>query len=222
MAAESDGPKRGPKAELLRRRLNDLRVEAEAARGREGTQKRLQAAVRRTGEPGTGTFSGQRASDWAPARADKCKLPQDLGALLAVVAVWSAWAGEASLRADGTIAPAWRKANKGQWDRLLREAHEEREEPVTAAGADAAEKRAHIGLYLERVRNRHRRLNLDVLGPSGMAGEQAMIEVRQVFMPQLAKSYVPRMREELRQALRTRGELVDELEARAAELPQRE
>ncbi|WP_329435732.1 NACHT domain-containing protein [Streptomyces albidoflavus] len=222
MAAESDGPKRGPKAELLRRRLNDLRVEAEAARGREGTQKRLQAAVRRTGEPGTGTFSGQRASDWAPARADKCKLPQDFGALLAVVAVWSAWAGEASLRADGTIAPAWRKANKGQWDRLLREAHEEREEPVTAAGADAAEKRAHIGLYLERVRKRHRRLNLDVLGPSGMAGEQAMIEVRQVFMPQLAKPYVPRMREELRQALRTRGELVDELEARAAELPQRE
>ncbi|MER8258273.1 HEAT repeat domain-containing protein [Streptomyces albidoflavus] len=222
MAAESGGPKRGPKAELLRRRLNDLRVEAEAARGREGTQKRLQAAVRRTGEPGTGTFSGQRASDWAPARADKCKLPQDFGALLAVVAVWSAWAGEASLRADGTIAPAWRKANKGQWDRLLREAHEEREEPVTAAGADAAEKRAHIGLYLERVRNRHRRLNLDVLGPSGMAGEQAMIEVRQVFMPQWAKPYVPRMREELRQALRTRGELVDELEARAAELPQRE
>ncbi|EFE83114.1 predicted protein [Streptomyces albidoflavus] len=222
MAAESDGPKRGPKAELLRRRLNDLRVEAEAARGREGTQKRLQAAVRRTGEPGTGTFSGQRASDWAPARADKCKLPQDFGALLAVVAVWSAWAGEASLRADGTIAPAWRKANKGQWDRLLREAHEEREEPVTAAGADAAEKRAHIGLYLERVRKRHRRLNLDVLGPSGMAGEQAMIEVRQVFMPQLAKPYVPRMREELRLALRTRGELVDELEARAAELPQRE
>ncbi|MEW1667135.1 HEAT repeat domain-containing protein [Streptomyces albidoflavus] len=222
MAAESDGPKRGPKAELLRRRLNDLRVEAEAARGREGTQKRLQAAVRRTGEPGTGTFSGQRASDWAPARADKCKLPQDFGALLAVVAVWSAWAGEASLRADGTIAPAWRKANKGQWDRLLREAHEEREEPVTAAGADAAEKRAHIGLYLERVRNRHRRLNLDVLGPSGMAGEQAMIEVRQVFMPQWAKPYVPRMREELRLALRTRGELVDELEARAAELPQRE
>ncbi|MFD3950280.1 HEAT repeat domain-containing protein [Streptomyces albidoflavus] len=222
MAAESDGPKRGPKAELLRRRLNDLRVEAEAARGREGTQKRLQAAVRRTGEPGTGTFSGQRASDWAPARADKCKLPQDFGALLAVVAVWSAWAGEASLRADGTIAPAWRKAHKGQWDRLLREAHEEREEPVTPAGADAAEKRAHIGLYLERVRNRHRRLNLDVLGPSGMAGEQAMIEVRQVFMPQWAKPYVPRMREELRQALRTRGELVDELEARAAELPQRE
>ncbi|WP_121842020.1 HEAT repeat domain-containing protein [Streptomyces sp. S5] len=222
MAAESGGPKRGPKAELLRRRLNDLRVEAEAARGREGTQKRLQAAVRRTGEPGTGTFSGQRASDWAPARADKCKLPQDFGALLAVVAVWSAWAGEASLRADGTIAPAWRKANKGQWDRLLREAHEEREEPVTAAGADAAEKRAHIGLYLERVRNRHRRLNLDVLGPSGMAGEQAMIEVRQVFMPQWAKPYVPRMREELRLALRTRGELVDELEARAAELPQRE
>ncbi|MGX1710279.1 HEAT repeat domain-containing protein [Streptomyces albidoflavus] len=222
MAAESDGPKRGPKAELLRRRLNDLRVEAEAARGREGTQKRLQAAVRRTGEPGTGTFSGQRASDWAPARADKCKLPQDFGALLAVVAVWSAWAGEASLRADGTIAPAWRKANKGQWDRLLREAHEEREEPVTAAGTDAAEKRAHIGLYLERVRNRHRRLNLDVLGPSGMAGEQAMIEVRQVFMPQWAKPYVPRMREELRLALRTRGELVDELEARAAELPQRE
>ncbi|MFD4306081.1 HEAT repeat domain-containing protein [Streptomyces albidoflavus] len=222
MAAESDGPKRGPKAELLRRRLNDLRVEAEAARGREGTQKRLQAAVRRTGEPGTGTFSGQRASDWAPARADKCKLPQDFGALLAVVAVWSAWAGETSLRADGTIAPAWRKANKGQWDRLLREAHEEREEPVTSAGADAAEKRAHIGLYLERVRNRHRRLNLDVLGPSGMAGEQPMIEVRQVFMPQWAKPYVPRMREELRLALRTRGELVDELEARAAELPQRE
>ncbi|MEU1383424.1 HEAT repeat domain-containing protein [Streptomyces albidoflavus] len=222
MAAESGGRKRGPKAELLRRRLNDLRVEAEAARGREGTQKRLQAAVRRTGEPGTETFSGQRASDWAPARADKCKLPQDFGALLAVVAVWSAWAGEASLRADGTIAPAWRKASKGQWDRLLREAHEEREEPVTAAGADAAEKRAHIGLYLERVRKRHRRLNLDVLGPSGMAGEQAMIEVRQVFMPQLAKPYVPRMREELRQALRTRGELVDELEARAAELPQRE
>ncbi|RZD68491.1 histidine kinase [Streptomyces albidoflavus] len=222
MAAESDGPKRGPKAELLRRRLNDLRVEAEAARGREGTQKRLQAAVRRTGEPGTGTFSGQRASDWAPARADRCKLPQDFGALLAVVAVWSAWAGEASLRADGTIAPAWRKAHKGQWDRLLREAHEEREEPVTAAGADAAEKRAPIGLYLERVRNRHRRLNLDVLGPSGMAGEQALIEVRQVFMPQWAKPYVPRMREELRLALRTRGELVDELEARAAELPQRE
>ncbi|NEC95675.1 NACHT domain-containing protein [Streptomyces albidoflavus] len=222
MAAESDGPKRGPKAELLRRRLNDLRVEAEAARGREGTQKRLQAAVRRTGEPGTETFSGQRVSDWAPARADRCKLPQDFGALLAEVAVWSAWAGEVSLRVDGTIAPAWRKANKGQWDRLLREAHEEREEPVTPAEADAAEKRAHIGLYLERVRKRHRRLNLDVLGPSGMAGEQAMIEVRQVFMPQLAKPYVPRMREELRQALRTRGELVDELEARAAELPQRE
>ncbi|AXQ55539.1 HEAT repeat domain-containing protein [Streptomyces koyangensis] len=222
MAAESGGRKRGPKAELLRRRLNDLRVEAEAARGREGTQARLEREVRRTGEPGTETFRGQRVSDWAPARADTCKLPQDLGPLLAVVAVWSAWAGEASLRSDGTIAPAWRKAYKGQWDRLLREAHEEREEPVASARADAAEKRAHIGLYLERVRKRHRRLNLDVLGPSGMAGEQAMIEVRQVFMPQLAKPYVPRMREELRLALQTRGELVDALEAgAAARLPER-
>ncbi|MGA5429151.1 HEAT repeat domain-containing protein [Streptomyces koyangensis] len=223
MAAESGGRKRGPKAELLRRRLNDLRVEAEAARGREGTQARLEREVRRTGEPGTETFRGQRVSDWAPARADKCKLPQDFGPLLAMVAVWSAWAGEASLQADGTIGPAWRKANKGQWDRLLREAHEEREEPVTPAGADAAGNRAHIGLYLERVRKRHRRLNLDVLGPSGLAGEQAVIEVRQVFMPQSAKPYVPRMREELRLALQTRGELVDALEAgAAARFPERE
>ncbi|MFI8908362.1 HEAT repeat domain-containing protein [Streptomyces albidoflavus] len=222
MAAESGGRKRGPKAELLRRRLNDLRVEAEAARGREGTQKRLQAAVRRTGEPGTETFSGQRASDWAPAESGKGKPPKELGPLLAMVAVWSAWTGEASLRADGTIDPAWRRKNQRYWDRLQRDANEEDEEPDVPAGADAAEKRAHIGLYRERVRKRHRRLNLDVLGPSGMAGEQAMIEVRQVFMPQLAKPYVPRMREELRQALRTRGELVDELEARAAELPQRE
>ncbi|MEU2313178.1 HEAT repeat domain-containing protein [Streptomyces albidoflavus] len=219
MAAESGGRKRGPKAELLRRRLNDLRVEAEGARGREGTQKRLQTAVRRTGEPGTETFSGQRASDWAPAEEGKGKPPKDLGPLLAMVAVWSAWTGEASLRPDGTIDPRWRRTNQPQWDRLLREAHEEPEEPVTPA---AAEQRAHIGLYLEQVRNRHRRLNLDVLGPSGMAGEQPMIEVRQVFMPQQAKPYVPRMREELRQALQRRGELVDEVEAGAVRPPARE
>ncbi|MFE6719959.1 HEAT repeat domain-containing protein [Streptomyces albidoflavus] len=219
MAAESGARKRGPKAELLRRRLNDLRVEAEAARGREGTQARLGREVRGTREPGTERFQGKRASDWAPAETGKGKPPRDLGPLLAMVAVWSAWKGEASLRADGTIDPRWRRTNQPQWDRLLREAHEEPEEPVTPA---AAEQRAHIGLYLEQVRNRHRRLNLDVLGPSGMAGEQPMIEVRQVFMPQWAKPYVPRMREELRQALQGRGELVDEVEAGAVGPPARE
>ncbi len=51
--------------------------------------------------------------------------------------------------------------------------------PEPAIDAEAA-----IEAYLARVREVYRRLNLDVLGPSGMAGEQPVIELRQVYIPQ--------------------------------------
>lgn len=53
--------------------------------------------------------------------------------------------------------------------------------------------RAAITVYLGRVREVHRRLNLDVLGPSGLAGEQPVIELRQVFMPQACRPFVPHL-----------------------------
>ncbi|MFI6155995.1 HEAT repeat domain-containing protein [Kitasatospora sp. NPDC051170] len=48
----------------------------------------------------------------------------------------------------------------------------------------AVDAQAAIATYLERVREVYRRLNLDVLGPSGLAGEQPVIELRQVYIPQ--------------------------------------
>ncbi|WP_188309579.1 NACHT domain-containing protein [Streptomyces sp. CBMA123] len=72
---------------------------------------------------------------------------------------------------------------------------------------------ATIAAYLCRVREVYRRLNLDVLGPSGQAGEQPLIELRQVFMPQLCRPYEARIPGELRRLLLASGELVD------AELP---
>lgn len=48
----------------------------------------------------------------------------------------------------------------------------------------AVDSEAAITAYLARVREVYRRLNLDVLGPSGLAGEQPVIELRQVYIPQ--------------------------------------
>ncbi|MFJ9695432.1 HEAT repeat domain-containing protein [Kitasatospora sp. NPDC101183] len=48
----------------------------------------------------------------------------------------------------------------------------------------AVDGEAAVETYLTRVREVYRRLNLDVLGPSGLAGEQPVIELRQVYIPQ--------------------------------------
>ncbi|MFF8769166.1 HEAT repeat domain-containing protein [Kitasatospora sp. NPDC015120] len=68
---------------------------------------------------------------------------------------------------------------------------------------------AAVQAYLQRVREVYRRLNLDVLGPTGQSGEQPLIELRQVFMPQLARIYEKRIPDEVRQLLVSTGELVE-------------
>ncbi|MFF2349013.1 HEAT repeat domain-containing protein [Kitasatospora sp. NPDC058115] len=69
-----------------------------------------------------------------------------------------------------------------------------------------------VQAYLQRVREVYRRLNLDVLGPTGRSGEQPLIELRHVFMPQLARAHEKRVPSEVRRLLVTSGELVEEHE----------
>ncbi|WP_327676733.1 HEAT repeat domain-containing protein [Kitasatospora sp. NBC_00458] len=80
-----------------------------------------------------------------------------------------------------------------------------------AADQPPTDTEAAVAAYLGRVREVYRRLNLDVLGPTGQAGEQPLIELRHVFMPQPARAYEARVPGELRRLLITGGEPVDDL-----------
>ncbi|MFC8452135.1 HEAT repeat domain-containing protein [Kitasatospora sp. NPDC057223] len=178
-------------------------------------QAELQKAVHRTGLTRAENFSGQRISAWVPpaGRAAAMVVPHDSEVLLAVVAVWSAWAGEDSLQQNGTVQARWLKQRRTQWDELLEDARTERDAERGAQGrkaaalaeAQAAEVAAAVETYRGRVREVYRRLNLDVLGPSGSAGEQAVIELRQVFMPQLARPYTAQVPGEWRRLLAADG-----------------
>ncbi|MFD9412668.1 hypothetical protein ACFWBN_37475 [Streptomyces sp. NPDC059989] len=56
-------------------------------------------------------------------------MPQDGEVMLAVVAAWSAWAGEPSLLSDNRINLAWLKTARREWDALLAAAQDERATP---------------------------------------------------------------------------------------------
>ncbi len=104
--------------------LRGLRERAEAARrkaNRSCSLKALEEAVRNSGLPNAERFAGQRASDWAPTSIERFKIPQSGSddVVLALVAVWSLWAGD---KVDGR-----------QWRNQLDRA---REEPTdSTAGA---------------------------------------------------------------------------------------
>ncbi|MFF2737895.1 NACHT domain-containing protein, partial [Streptomyces cyaneofuscatus] len=218
----------GAGCEVLRVRLRELRDRAGQVRKQAGSSSSLdtlETAVRRSGLPGTTTFRGQRVSSWAPPldRPEKFVVPQDGDVLLAVVAVWSAWSGRPALDGQGRVDQRWLKAARPEWDRLLGDAQKERA-VSRERGDEQARARAAITVYLGRVREVHRRLNLDVLGPSGLAGEQPVIELRQVFMPQACRPFVPHLEEGVRRRLVAVGELVDdeELSRSARELGREE
>ncbi|OWA22522.1 hypothetical protein B9W64_00005 [Streptomyces sp. CS159] len=113
----------GAQREELYARLRGLRERAEAARRKANhscSQLTLEKAVHSSGLPHAERFVRQRASDWAPKSIQRFKMPQESDVLLALVTVWSQWAGE---RMDERW---WRD----QLDRARRE------QPGTAAGAD--------------------------------------------------------------------------------------
>ncbi|MFE1545756.1 NACHT domain-containing protein, partial [Streptomyces microflavus] len=222
----SSAPRLGEGCEFLRVRLRELRDLAGQVRKQAGSSSSLDSlekAVRRSDLPGTATFRGQRVSSWAPPldRPEKFVVPQDGDVLLAVVAVWSAWSGQPALDGQGRVEQRWLKAARPEWDRLLDAAQRERA-GARERGDEQAGVRAAVTVYLGRVREVHRRLNLDVLGPSGLAGEQPVIELRQVFMPQACRPFVPHLEEGVRRRLVEVGELVDEELSRSARELKRE
>ncbi|MFD9687787.1 HEAT repeat domain-containing protein [Kitasatospora sp. NPDC059088] len=211
---EATGNGLGPRRRALYLQLTELRERAVAARGAERKphgQKRLQEEVRRTGLPGTEGFNGQIVSYWLPPiqRAELCRVPQDTEVLLGVVAVWSAWAGENSLGPNGRVDERWLRRARPRWDRLLEHCRAERAAARDTRDGETAARRqersaeavAAAETYGGRLRERYRRLNLDVLGPSGSAGEQAVIELRQVFVPQHSRPYSAQVPGEWRRLL---------------------
>ncbi|WP_158689443.1 hypothetical protein [Streptomyces viridosporus] len=86
------------------------------------SQSVLERAVQSSGLPGAEDFIGKRASDWAPKNIDRFKMPQrdNDDIVLALVTVWSQWAGE--------------KVDRRWWLNQLARAREERTD--TAAGAN--------------------------------------------------------------------------------------
>ncbi|MER6187715.1 NACHT domain-containing protein, partial [Streptomyces sp. NPDC001652] len=187
--------------EALYRRLRKLRTDAEASRRRQGTagglQKALEKQVRLTGLPETSSFEGKVASRWAPARLEDFSVPRpESEQVLAVVAVWESWAGARTLQDDGRIRPAW-LAGEGckEWRRVLKAAHEETmraRRRIPDASGKEAEVDAAVVKYRGRLVQSYGRLNLDVLGPDGRAGEQPAIRLRQVFEVPLASWDPPR------------------------------
>ncbi|MEU3495330.1 NACHT domain-containing protein, partial [Kitasatospora cineracea] len=211
----------GPKRQALYAGLLELKERAVAERKRRQKlygQRELEKAVRRTGRLGAQTFAGKRISSWVPpaGRSGEAQVPQDDEVVLAVVAVWSSWAGDPSLAADGRVEERWLRKERPRWERLLEGARTERDAARVAADGEvaaqdqvrAAEWDAAVGAYRRRVRERHWRLNLDVLGAAGSAGEQPKIEVRQVFMPQLCRPHVAQVPGEVRRLLAA-NELAD-------------
>ncbi|WP_285573728.1 HEAT repeat domain-containing protein [Streptomyces sp. RTGN2] len=171
--------------EELRRALLDLQ-EAAARKDPERTQATLQLQVRRTGLPGTERFHGQRASEWAAASAEDFRLPKHADVLLAVVAVWLSWTGQRTLESDGRVRREWLVSQAGgrSWRRRYEEATVEASEGRRSRegrGGLSARTDAAIGEYLQRLVQTHGRLNMDVLGEAGRAGEQQQIGLGTVF-----------------------------------------
>ncbi|MFI9784109.1 HEAT repeat domain-containing protein [Kitasatospora sp. NPDC051984] len=197
----------GPKKLALRLALAGLRGEAEEGFkerwNRACSQTDLKKAVRVTGLPGTETFAGQRISEWLPPddRAHDARIPHNLDVLMAVVAVWSSWAGAPSLTGTGEVDRRWMGGQAGRWRRLVEDARAERAGTRAIRVETASQLTDAVGPYLERVRVVHRRLNLDVLGPTSRSGEQPAIEIRQVFMPQQCRAYLSHVPGEVRRLL---------------------
>ncbi|MFL9659730.1 tetratricopeptide repeat protein [Streptomyces sp. PB17] len=86
------------------------------------SQSVLERAVQSSGLPRAEDFIGKRASDWAPKNIDRFKMPQDGNddIVLALVTVWSQWAGE--------------KVDRRWWLNQLARAREEQTD--TTAGAN--------------------------------------------------------------------------------------
>ncbi|MFJ3217942.1 hypothetical protein ACIPLC_18715 [Kitasatospora sp. NPDC086801] len=95
------------------RRLQATARKARRAQQRPYSQVALEKEVRRSGHPGAEQFVGKRVSDWAPDDQDKFKVPQvgSDDAVLALVCVWSMWAGE--------------KLDTREWRKLLESARTE-------------------------------------------------------------------------------------------------
>ncbi|MFJ2418804.1 HEAT repeat domain-containing protein [Streptomyces brevispora] len=171
--------------EELRRALLDLQ-EAAARKEPERTQVNLQRQVRRTGLTGTDRFHGQRASEWATASAEDFRLPKNADVLLAVVAVWLSWTEQRTLESDGRVRRDWLVSQAGgrSWLRRYEEAAAEANEDRRSRdrrGGLSARTDAAIGEYLQRLVQTHGRLNMDVLGEAGRAGEQPQIGLGAVF-----------------------------------------
>lgn len=89
----------GVQQDELHARLRALQQRAVARRrsaAHSASQVALQRAVRATGLPGADRFVGKRVSEWVPGGPAKPRVPQEGSddALVALVAVWSQWAGE--------------------------------------------------------------------------------------------------------------------------------
>ncbi|MFJ5228592.1 HEAT repeat domain-containing protein [Kitasatospora sp. NPDC088391] len=170
--------------EALRVALGELRGQAERESG--CSLRELERAVRRSGLPGTAAFHGQRASEWAAGSAAGFRVPQSAELLLAVVAVWLSWTGRPTLDEAGAVRCAWLGgAEARRWRQRCEDAVAEGR-PVRGGG--------DVSAYLARVVQTYDRLNLDVLGEPGRAGEQPRIGLRQVFEPPLLAWERPRHR----------------------------
>ncbi|MFE2302455.1 NB-ARC domain-containing protein [Streptomyces sp. NPDC059445] len=120
----------GPKRQALHTQLRALRERAEWDRKTPSAsvaQNSLQRAVRGTGVQGAEQFAEHWVSGWAPplGEAEKFVVPNEDEVMLAVVAVWSHWAGECALTAEGTLDPRWRRMNEAFWIAKLADAREE-------------------------------------------------------------------------------------------------
>ncbi|WAU82578.1 HEAT repeat domain-containing protein [Streptomyces sp. Qhu-G9] len=132
---------------------------------------------------GTEMFSGQRVSEWAPPvnRMDKFVVPGDDDVLLAVVAVWSSWAGEPALLPDGRMSGRWAKPARAAWGPLLEAARQERNSRQSSRAEDVAVEAA-VAAYAQRVREAFGNLDLEVLTPLSEQGEQTPVGLREVFV----------------------------------------
>ncbi|MFJ1756097.1 HEAT repeat domain-containing protein [Kitasatospora sp. NPDC088134] len=170
--------------EALRVALGELRGRAEHESG--CSLRELERAVRRSGLPGTAGFHGQRASEWAAGSTAGFRVPQSTEPLLAVVAVWLSWTGRPTLDESGAVRRSWLGgAEARQWRQRCEGA---------AAEGRPARSGGDLSGYLARVVQTYDRLNLDVLGEPGRAGEQPRIGLRQVFEPPLLAWEWPRHR----------------------------
>ncbi|MFJ4781251.1 HEAT repeat domain-containing protein [Streptomyces sp. NPDC088762] len=197
--------------EELRRALRDLQEAAQ--KGSERTQAELQRQVRGTGLPGTERFHGQRVSEWAAADAKDFRLPKNADVLVAVVAVWSSWLGRPTLEPDGRVRRQWLahaecRSWRVRYEAAAAEANDDRRSRERRGGLSGRTDAA-VAEYFLRLVQTHSRLNMDVLGEAGRAGEQPQIGLGEVFEAPLLAWDWPRQQlpERLVRDLLDRGEL---------------